>query len=374
VAGPIEAASGENRILGGLLADTDQEGIPARGRNDSRMANPTMAPKTSPVAVPAVAHDLHISEIFYFFEAHTSVETGREVGRKIGMLQEVMLKKYLEAVPDLKRRMYFERRLTGRSGASHKVEFSWFWITPHTGLSPRDELLDGLVITKVNESTRKVSLNAGWDRAVQLKVDAATPRTGRLHDFLEERKKDLRVVDICDGTASIDVVDHTRLLASLESKRVGAQRFKDSEKLGAGIQTIEKAKQASLVAIDLDLQHNHSIKPFEAPGASKDLLSFVVLGNGVHWTKKDLQILGTYADYTFTVCDDSVIRYLGYVKERVEPDNFLKGFMNYFVGMTKQSEDDFPVNDDDFKAMIPNGETRALHTILEEHLSRVNQI
>jgi hypothetical protein len=65
--------------------------------------------------VPTVIRDPRISEIFYFFEAYTSVVTGRTVGRKIGIVQEFILKKYLEAVPDLRRRMYLEQFLTGRS-------------------------------------------------------------------------------------------------------------------------------------------------------------------------------------------------------------------------------------------------------------------
>jgi hypothetical protein len=338
------------------------------------MADPEPPIEVAADLVPAVARDPRISGIFYFFEAYTSVTTGRTVGRKIGIVQEFMLKKYLEAVPGLKRRMYLERLLTGRSGAPHKVEFSWFWVDPLVDLSPGDEVLDGLIVTAINQTTRRVSLNAGWNRPVMLAEGAATPRKGRLCDFLKERNKDLRIVALGDGTVSVDVVDHTRLLASLESKRVGAQRFSESEKLGSGIQTIEKAKQASLVAIDLDLQHNRNVKPLEAPGTPKNLLSFVALGNGVHWTTKDLQVLGTYVDYTFLVRDEGIIRYLEYVKEKGDPDDFLAHFMSYFAGMTKQPEDSFTVSDDDFRIMAPADEARTLRALLSEHLARVNPL
>jgi hypothetical protein len=57
----------------------------------------------------------------------------------------------------------------------------------------------------------------------------------------------------------VSVLDSEVPLASLESKRVGAQRFSGSDALGSGIQTIEKAKQTSLVAIDFDLQFNETM-------------------------------------------------------------------------------------------------------------------
>lgn len=34
--------------------------------------------------------DPRISEIFYYFERHTSITSGRTVGRKIGVVQEII--------------------------------------------------------------------------------------------------------------------------------------------------------------------------------------------------------------------------------------------------------------------------------------------
>src|SRR5207247_597991 len=119
---------------------------------------------------------------------------------------------------------------------------------------------------------------------------------------LEDRGREIRIREVDDDSVSLDILDLSQLLASLESKRVGAQRFTGSEKLGSGIQTIEKAKQASLVAIDLDLEHNGNVKPLQkADDPPKKLISLVALGNGVHWTDKDRAILGTYVDYCYLV-------------------------------------------------------------------------
>ncbi len=84
-----------------------------------------------------------------------------------------------------------------------------------------------------------------------------------------------------DDAAVIDIAESDRVLAVLESKRVGAQRFAGSDKLGSGIQTIEKAKQAALVAIDVDRLQNGPRDPAERldPG-EKQCLTLVALGNG----------------------------------------------------------------------------------------------
>jgi hypothetical protein len=336
------------------------------------MSDPEPPLDTTLADVAAEILDPRISKIFYFFERHTTLTTGRTVGRKIGVVQEFMLKKYLEADEDLNRRMYLEQLLTGRSGASHKVEFSWFWITPHLSQSAGDVLLDDLRIARIDTAAGSVAFDVGWKRPVSVKVGAPTPRSGVLREFLRERNSDLRITAVGPDVANIDVVDHSRLLASLESKRVGAQRFSSSDKLGSGIQTIEKAKQASLVAIDLDLQHNGNVKPLEEPDTEKNLLSVVALGNGVHWTTKDLQILGTYVDNTFLVRDDGIIRYLEFVRERVGTKDFLEEFLGYFAGMTKQPADDFEVFDEDFVAVVPPEEPRSLRELLAEHVLRVN--
>lgn len=174
---------------------------------------------------------------------------------------------------------------------------------------------------------------------------------------------------------SIDLIDKTALLASLESKRVGAQRFSGSDTLGAGIQTIEKAKQASLVAIDLDLKHNKQVKPLGTAAGEKKLLSFVALGNGVHWTAKDKAVLGTYVDYTFLVSDTGIVRYAEFVRDLADDDeDFLEAFMAYFKGMTTQPPDEFEVLDDDFVIVAPEDEPRTLHQVLVDHIQRVNPV
>jgi hypothetical protein len=317
-----------------------------------------------------------ISAVFRHFEALTTLATGRTVGRKIGVAQETMLKKYLEQDERLGRRMYLEQLLQGRSGATHKVEFSWHPLTTYR-LEAGDDVpeLDGISVASLDENSESIRIGGPWGgKGVVCRRGTSLPKKSPLREVLGAQGLDLRIVSVVDDEAEIDLVDRSRLLASLESKRVGAQRFSGSEKLGSGIQTIEKAKQASLVAIDLDLLHNGSVKPLEREGAeAKQLISMVALGNGVHWTDKDKAILATYVDFTFLVKDTGIIRYAEYVHEQAdEAEDALDAFMSYFKGLTKQDEDDFEVNDDDFAVIAPEGEERTLHQVLLDHVERVD--
>jgi hypothetical protein len=329
------------------------------------------------VDVAGDERDARISEIFYHFETLTSLSSGRTVGRKIGVVQEIVLKKYLDADDDIRRRMYLEQKLTGISGAAHKVEFSFHPLLSTATLSVSDEIpgTKGLSIAAVAAAseTARVALPESKKTGILAPGRISGGAKVEIQKHLDALGVDIRVRSIDDEGVTVDVLDRTRLLASLESKRVGAQRFSSSDKLGSGIQTIEKAKQASLVAVDLDLKHNGSVKPLQSVNAPKSLLSFVALGNGVHWTEKDKAVLGTFVDFTFLVKDDAIIRYADFVQELAGEDiDFMDYFMAYFQGMTKQGEDEFEVVDDDFAIIVPESESRSLRQILREHLVAAN--
>lgn len=323
---------------------------------------------------PGILRDERISDVFYFFEALTTLASGRTVGRKIGVVQETLLRWYLQDDEILRRRMFLEQQLKGMSGARHKVEFSWFAISPHDGLAQGDEIpgTQGLTIVTTDPVLERVQINGPWSgRGIWITATYPTPRNGPLREHLDTHDLDIRVRK-ADDDINIDVVDRSRLLASLESKRVGAQRFSASEKLGSGIQTIEKAKQASLVAIDVDLLHNGSVKPLEGPN-QKTTISVVALGNGVHWTPKDRAVLRTYVDFTYLVKDEAVIRYAQFVQDLCgEDEDFLEFFKAYFQGMTKQERDEFQVTDNDFEIIEPSTEGRSLRQVLTDHMTAVN--
>ncbi|MGY1751160.1 hypothetical protein [Modestobacter sp. SYSU DS0511] len=320
----------------------------------------------------STARDPRISEIFYYFEKHTSIETGRTVGRKIGVMQEIILLKYLQASPLTSRGLYLERMLTGASGTGHKVEFAWYAREPQGFLRAGDPLpgVPSATVVKVEEPLGRVTVRYGDTRA-GIAIGGPPPANSRLRQDLAAEGLDLRVQSISGDVCEIDLIDHNNLLAALESKRVGAQRFKGSDKLGSGIQTIEKAKQASLVAIDLSRRYNAGYAG--AGEGQRQFISLVALGNGIHWTEKDRQIFREYVDSTWTVTDEAIIRYFEYVDTlRTEGSDQITFFSNYFAGMTKFAGDGFEVGDADFVPIAEEDGTLA--DVISSHLARVNPL
>lgn len=165
----------------------------------------------------------------------------------------------------------------------------------------------------------------------------------------------VKLVEVSQSHCRVSVLDAEVPLASLESKRVGAQRFSSSDALGSGIQTIEKAKQTSLVAIDFDLQFNERMLSQMTGDSPRQFRSFALLGNGVHWTDHDLSVLQTYVDFTFQVKDEAIIRYTEFVRALAEAagEPFLRFFMSYFAGLTKTPPDAFQVFPSDFVLLRP---------------------
>ena len=68
-----------------------------------------------------MAHDPRISKIFYYFEKHTTIASGRTVGRKIGVVQEILCKKLLMMSERIRDSIIFEPKIHGLL-VRHKVD------------------------------------------------------------------------------------------------------------------------------------------------------------------------------------------------------------------------------------------------------------
>ena len=320
-------------------------------------------------------HDPRISEIFYYFEQHTKFEAGRTVGRKIGVVQEIIVRKFLLQSQRIADAILFEPFLMGRSGTGHKVEFVLFQPLRIFELELfRTLILNNdmtIALTNVDPVQRIAQFTLTY-RSASIRTACRLhygPTTKRAKDLLQTLGVTLKLSALTGTSARCSILDLKQVKASVESKRVGAQRFSASESLGSGIQTIEKAKQAALVAIDADLHYNGTIKPLAAPD-QRSYISTVVLGNGVHWTAKDKNILRTFVDYTYLARDTSIIRYAEYVRNlaQLQSQPFLPFFMKYFDGMTKTPPDTFAVDANDFEIICPEEETRTLVQVLDEQI------
>lgn len=292
------------------------------------------------------------------------------MGRKIGVVQEILCKKLLSTSQVFLDSVIYEPKIVGRSGASHKVEFVLFQPIEVVEVASSKPF----VFAKVPSVVFEVLWTSAVGASLRLKTETASvratvpvgtlligPSAGRVgKDF------SVKIVSATDKSVRMSLLDRSAPVASVESKRVGAQRFAGSDHLGSGIQTIEKAKQASLVAVDFDLAYNKTVLPLGGRKTHRRYKSFVVLGNGVHWTHHDKAILETYVDYTFLIKDAAIIRYAEYVRRKAEAegDEFLRYFMRYFQGMTKMTNDDFEVRADDVELIVPMHPDASLVTCL----------
>ncbi|MEK7794523.1 MAG: hypothetical protein AAB353_08330 [Candidatus Hydrogenedentota bacterium] len=325
------------------------------------------------MANPRDPHDPRISEIFYYFETHTNIKNGRTVGRKIGVVQEIIIKKFL--LTDLKIRdcLIYEPKLRGRSGATHKVEFVLFAPLLVAHIQKGHNL-------RIGNPSLQITLKRHDPLMQQARIGVLTGEGETIKTIAVEQA--FPVIVVWGGKAStlfvkliavkeqycrIALLNSASPLASLESKRVGAQRFSSSDKLGSGIQTIEKAKQTSLVAVDFDLQFNENLLASSGSASKRPFRSFALLGNGVHWTDHDLSVLETYVDYTFQVKDEAIIRYAEFI-ERIakrKRQSFFSFFMSYFNGMTKTPADEFVVTADDFLLLRPLDHSHGNATLID---------
>ncbi len=332
----------------------------------------------------STARDPRISPIFYYFSDHTDVKTGRTVGRKIGVVQEIIIKKFLNTSARIRDCLVYEPKLRGKSGATHKVEFVLFspifvatinegqklrYLNPSIQISiERTDSISNTAFVEISTAEYKQRKKMVSDNAVgfELIVDGVVTKVF------------LKLISIEGKNCRISLLNSNKPTASLESKRVGAQRFSGSDKLGSGIQTIEKAKQTSLVAIDFDLEFNEDLLLATPVGNFRNFKSFALLGNGVHWTDHDLSVLETYVDYTFQVKDESIIRYAEYVRAKSEHEgkSFFKYFMEYFAGMMVTPADDFEVTSADFLRLRPlrNNDNLNLVELVERQISEHSEI
>lgn len=326
-----------------------------------------------------MAKDPAISDIFYYFEKYSSLQTGRTIGRKIGVMQEIMLRKYVMQSPAVAERILLEHPIAGYSGATHKLEFLICNLSDRLRLPLNQPVQYGgieLQMVSADKDTAKIA--ARWldqDKPVRCLSEIRTLQSFNRRSLMLRLAREglvARLTKVTSHSAELALLEPAIPLLTIESKRVGAQRFSSSDKLGAGIQTIEKAKQAALVAIDADLRFNGTVKPQAIPQQSRRYLSVVVLGNGIHWEAKSRKVLTTYIDHIYQVPDTSIIRYCEYVRKLAQQagEEFLPFYMRYFSGMTIMADDNFRVSDEDFVAI--EGDSVSLLKVIERHIAKVN--
>ena len=283
---------------------------------------------------------------------------GHKIGRKIGDMLEILTMGAIYQNPQLVERLSTEEKLEGYTTAGHKVEFGFF----HSNHGERQ--LFGAIECKcvgVEETTsgkndrhlRKIKENESftidfsghWQpapitfrlRAVKIvnkdsvEVEVSADSAPAVHrTFIFSIDDNIKVV-IDENNNCLVTTTHGNMLDEIPTiirtcKTIRLQRITNGIATFAlfdcltGPQTIEKAKQASMVAMDLRKKVDGYWGKEEVPVGQKHMTFVHVLCEFSHWEEKSRNIIKTCIDHNIIVPDAVIIKAFELFDERFGED------------------------------------------------------
>ena len=279
---------------------------------------------------------------------------GHQIGRKIGDMLEILTMGAVYQNPQLVERLSTEEKLEGYTTAGHKVEFSFF----NSNLDGRH--LFGAIECKcvgVEETTsgknnrhlRKlgvsdsfgIDFSGRWqprpiffkltlkkivdNNSVEVSISAnSIPALNR--SFIFSVGDNIKVV-IDENNHCLVTTTHGNMLDEIPTiiRTCKTIRLKDISNETVtfalfdcltGPQTIEKAKQASLVAMDLRKRVDGYWGKEEVPAGQKHMTFVHVLCEFSHWEEKSRNVIKTCIDHNVIVPDAVIIRAFELFEER----------------------------------------------------------
>lgn len=271
---------------------------------------------------------------------------GHQIGRKIGDMLEILTMGAVYQNPQLVERLSTEEKLEGYTTAGHKVEFGFF-NKSHSGRHlfgaieckcvGVEETTSGknkrhLRKMKVNESFT-IDFSGRWQPAPitfrlkvkrlvnddSVEVDISANSTPALHrSFVFTVGDNIKVV-IDENNDCLATTTHGNMLDEIPTiirtcKTIHLQSISNGTATFAlfdcltGPQTIEKAKQASLVAMDLRKKVDGYWGKEEVPVGQKHMTFVHVLCEFSHWEEKSRNVIKTCIDHNVFVPDAIIIK------------------------------------------------------------------
>jgi len=293
----------------------------------------------------------YISGVFKYIEGYHKM--GHQIGRKIGDMLELIVLAKIYADKNLTDRLMVEPKIYGETGAGHKVEFGFFEDFDSNHLNPFGIIeckKVGVEVTK-NASIKNSLLKLGvgeeifnqtspsWynlDEKAFIKLVVKEIHKDSVNVTVESNlvKETLLTIDTT-GTFKLviteDCIVHA-LTPDTDLREIdGIVRFCRIIKLEkidiaqthwgiydclTGPQTIEKAKQASLVAMDARKLVDGKWGKDDLQEEEKSLLSILVLTESSHWEIKSRKVITTCIDHNIIVPDDIVVEAFKMFEER----------------------------------------------------------
>lgn len=285
---------------------------------------------------------------------------GHQIGRKVGDMLEILTMGVVYQNPELKRHLNTEGKLEGFTSAGHKVEFGFF-----NNPQRKDGLFGaieckcvGVEETKNSQTASKhiknlrpneffeLSFAYDWMQnpfKVKIKLLSITNNiaTIAITNTQDNRTQQITVSTddnikfiVDENEVFLNTTPHGNMLTEIPNIIRGCKTIKIESITNAsakftlwdcltGPQTIEKAKQASLVAMDLRKKiDGHWGKEEVAP--DKKSMTFIhVLCEFSHWEEKSRNVIKTCIDHNLVVPDEILIYAFKCFEDHFGTDNML---------------------------------------------------
>lgn len=267
---------------------------------------------------------------------------GHQIGRKIGDMLEILTMGAIYQNTDLVNCLSIEKKLEGYTTAGHKVEFGFFHtidgknslfgaieckcvgveettsgkkekylrkLKPHQSFNldfsarwQPSPITFSFKVNGINNDTVEISVSANSEPALNnsfhMKVN------DNIKVIIDE--KNHCIVTSPDGNMLHEVPGIIRILKTIRLKEIN---INSNDVIFAlydcltGPQTIEKAKQASLVAMDLRKKIDGFWGKEEIPAGEKNMTFIHVICEYSHWEQKSRNVIRTCIDHNVIVPD-----------------------------------------------------------------------
>jgi hypothetical protein len=286
---------------------------------------------------------VHLSDVFKYISHYR--RRGHQIGRKVGDMLEVITLAALYLDDNAKARLILEPKLTGFSGAGHKVEFGLFHLDDEGKPKAEMSQLAGFVECKkvgveqtIDGAFKRIfgkACRIPYGTPVNIKFAPNWAETVSFRISFERAGDETKVSATINETIchQATVGDGERIIlgltvqgdpfflgndqslrdiaASIRACRV--LEIKDHTDGGvfcllntclAGPQTPEKAKQASFVALDI---RKGLFGQFDKRPDETECVSVLVMTEFSHWETKSVNMIKASIDYNLVVDDALVI-------------------------------------------------------------------
>jgi hypothetical protein len=268
---------------------------------------------------------------------------GHKIGRKVGDMLELVVMAKIYADKDLSKRIVYEPKLLGATGAGHKVEFAFFESdqSPVDGkpfgfieckkvgveVTKHSLTKDGLLVLSLNE-VLKIPLTRAWmvhdlhfelsvtdisDAGIEVSTQATSLQPNRITLVPQQNIKlvvtedgVLHILGPEDSLRQIPGIVRICKYLRFEAIKGGSSTWSLWDCL-TGPQTIEKAKQASLVAMDVRKRVDGQWGRDDLTEEQKTITSILVLTEASHWEEKSRKVITLCVDHTIIIPDEIIV-------------------------------------------------------------------